>query len=160
MGSGMTDRQQYVESSFRDVITESNKAVEKVAAWLRRKYPDARPGDVAYADVYESGGDVWLTKDGIECRVEVKWISTPFTQLIDWPFHDVIVDSVKCYDAPNDRPLLAYIFCNPSLNGCGVILPETKDHWRTRVAKNHPRHKRDIKYYVCHPRNVHWKYLP
>lgn len=138
------------DPNFVADLTESHKAVEKAAAWLRNKgYPVivrptfVRP-DVSERGEYADDGDIEILQ-----RIEVKRrISMTFSGEGDFPYDTLIVDACHCYDKANPKPY-AYIIFNRDMTAAFIVdVKSTRRHWQ-RTTRADRQKARVREFYEC-----------
>lgn len=126
-----------VEASFpvvehvRSVLTRSGLEVMKP-----EEHP-IRPYGCFNQDGYSDNGDLFVKKNGLWRRVEVKHIlKKNFTSRETWPYGSVmIVDTVSGVERLKDEPL-CYIDVSLDMSTWAIIPWETKIKWWDRKGQN------------------------
>jgi len=136
-----------IDPTFVADLRASERAVERVARWLReRGYPvilrptDIRPSAEQRAG-YTDEGDLAILQ-----TVEIKHRQFSFSTRESYPFPTAIVDNCAYFDKKRPRPCM-YLLVNKEMTGALIVpVRDTLQHWRRERFFANGREK-DI--YVC-----------
>lgn len=140
----------YSEHEFKKRLDDSHEAVLAVRERLLEKgiVSEGEPpsfrknlSEVPHYSRHEK--DLILEQSGI-C-LEVKSRNVRWTCLDDFPFRDIIVDTVSGYDQKRQTPLAYVLVSRPT--GAEIVVPTTMDRlWSSRRKKDKERNLRDLFY--------------
>ena len=100
--------------------------------------------------------DIILDDSG-EC-LEVKSRNIEFTELKDFPWGNIIVDTVSGYEAKLQKPY-AYVMVSKQTNGMFGLLTSTKDKWVSKQLHDKYRGHNDNFYVVDIEHCIPWEEL-
>jgi hypothetical protein len=125
-------------SGFKSRFHGSRQAMFRVAEWLHSfgyyvaippmylHQPGENPMD------YVDSGDLFITRDDKpRQRIEVKGLSTRFTDAMDWPYDSTLVSNKAAVDRA-DGEVSAYILVSSTMDHIIIIRADTKEHWFVR----------------------------
>jgi len=138
---------------FIDALVLSQTPVKVAANWLRELGYYVRMPEMKIAPTrennfkYRDSGDLWLSINGVQMRVEVKHRKNlNFTCCEDYPFETIFIDEQYTIQKPGK--LWAYMILNKDMTYAAVVLSETSRHWVVE-EKEDPRQDRPCKFCVC-----------
>ena len=144
-------------------MTEGHKYGEIVADRLRLNgirctvpelYIVQSPEEIPHMTATEK--DIILDDSG-DC-LEVKSRNIHFTELDDFPWGNIIVDTVSGYEAKLQTPY-AYVMVSKETNGMFGLLSSTKDKWKTKQLHDKWRGHDDNFYLVSTKHCIPWEEL-
>ena len=122
--------------NFKRVLLKSQEAVEFMGNFFTKKGYNVHipeliiaPYNVGAFSEYADQGDMFLEKDGIETKVEIKHINTDFEY--EWPYKDIIVNSFTGYNSKIIKPDV-HILLNRNKTHYLSIRNETFPTWELR----------------------------
>lgn len=140
------------EYNFKEVLLKSQEAVYFMQEYLLCKgyevyVPDLviAPYNVGAFSKYADQGDMFVKKNGIETKLEIKHINTDFTD--QWPYKDIIVNSYPGYESKFIKPDV-HILLNKNKTHYLSIRKETFPHWELRRTFDRVKQKDLLFYFV------------
>lgn len=126
-----------VEGSFKAVEHVRSVLVRSSLEVMKPEEHPIRPYGCFNQDGYSDNGDLFVKKNGLWRRVEVKHIlKKNFTCWRTWPYGGVmIVDTVSGVERLKDEPL-CYIDVSLDMSHLAIIPWETKSEWWDRKGQN------------------------
>ena len=125
-------------TGFASRFHRSRPAVFRVAEWLHEHgfYIAIPPMHLHERGEnpmdYVDSGDLFITRDdGPRQRIEVKGLSTQFTDALDWPYSSTLVSNKAAVDRANGE-VDAYILVSSDMDHIIIIKAETRQHWFVR----------------------------
>lgn len=121
---------------FKKVLLKSQEAVEFMGEYFTSKGYNVHIPELIIApeyygafSKYSDQGDMFIEKDGVETKVEIKHITTDFTY--EWPYKDIIVNSYVGYESKVVKPDV-HILLNKDKTYYLSIRNETFPTWEVR----------------------------
>ena len=100
-------------------------------------------------------GDLYLFKDNISYRIEVKGLSCDFKNNDDWPFRDFIVCAKHSFDHADPKPY-AYFILNKNRTHAAIVRTHTSDSWHV-VERADKRYNNITQcFYICDFEHIEW----
>jgi len=139
--------------AFIKRLENSSAAVFRVAEWIYAQGWSVKIPAIRYAPYgsnpldYVDDGDIYMQRDGDWERIDVKHLTTDFTDITDWPYNKTIVSSQIPVDRANP-PSKAYIIVNKAITHAAIVWRATRKHWYVEelYATNY---KRNENFYIC-----------
>jgi hypothetical protein len=136
--------------NFKEVLLKSQEAVYYMRDYFEHLgyevyVPELviAPYNVGAFSEYADQGDMFVKKDGIETKLEIKNITTPFTT--EWPYKDIIVNSYPGYESKIIKPDV-HILLNKDMTHYLSIRKESRPHWELRRTFDRIK-KKDLLFY-------------
>lgn len=104
---------------------------------------------------YKDDGDLFILKNDISYRIEVKGLSCDFTNEKDWPFKDFIVCAVHSFKNANLKPY-AYFILNKKRTHCAIVKTINQDNWSVVLRKDSRYENVSQEFYTCQLTNIEW----
>jgi hypothetical protein len=103
---------------------------------------------------YFDSGDLFVTKDLIRNRVEVKEVGIKFSGRVDWKFSNFIICGKKSFDRAQPKPWL-YIIVSQDHRAFGFVYTSTYHRWFSKWMPD-KRYGPEYKalFYLCELDNV------
>jgi hypothetical protein len=124
------------EYNFKAALLKSQEAVHLMGDFFQSKGYEVHvpelviaPHNVGAFSKYADQGDMFIKKDGVETKVEIKNITTQFEDT--WPYKDIIVNSYTGYESKVIKPDV-HIILNRNKTHYISIRNETFPHWQLR----------------------------
>ena len=140
------------EYNFKEVLLKSQEAVYFMRDFFLSKgfevyVPDLviAPYNVGAFSKYSDQGDMFITKDGVEFKLEIKHINTDFTN--EWPYKDIIVNSYAGYQSKHIKPDV-HILLNKNKTHYLSIKNETFPLWELRRQFDRVKQKDLLFYFI------------
>ena len=140
------------EYNFKEVLLKSQEAVYLMRDLFISKgfevyVPELviAPYNAGAFSIYADQGDMFVTKDGVETKLEIKHINTDFIN--DFPFKDIIVNSFTGYESKNIKPDV-HIIINKNKTHYLTIRNETFPKWELRKTFDKIKQKELLFYYI------------
>jgi hypothetical protein len=138
--------------NFKKVLLKSQEAVYLMRDFFQSKgyevhVPDLviAPYNVGAFSEYADQGDMFIKKDGVETKVEIKNINTPFETT--WPYKDIIVNSYPGYESKVIKPDV-HILLNRDKTHYLSIRNDTFPYWELRRTFDRVKQQDLLFYYV------------
>ena len=126
---------------FTEHLQESKKAVFLVAHYLHQHGYTIRINGqkcsptASNHEEYADDGDLFIQTKEKWVRIEVKGLTTEFTNSQDWPFKNFMVCAKHSYDKTLPNPPSCYYILNNTRTYAAIVKTNTFDHWFTRTVK-------------------------
>ena len=140
------------EYDFKKVLLKSQEAVEFMGEFFTSKGYNVHipelviaPYNVGAFSKYADQGDMFLEKDGVETKVEIKHINTDFTT--EWPYKNIIVNSYTGYNSKQIKPDV-HILLNKDKTYYLSIRNETFPTWELRRIYDKVKQKELLFYFA------------
>lgn len=140
------------EYDFKKVLLKSQEAVEFMGEFFTSKGYNVHipelviaPYNVGAFSKYADQGDMFLEKDGVETKVEIKHINTDFTT--EWPYKNIIVNSYTGYNSKQVKPDV-HILLNKDKTYYLSIRNETFPTWELRRIYDKVKQKELLFYFA------------
>jgi hypothetical protein len=118
-------------------LDASRPSTFRVAEWLHKKGWSVQIPSIRYAPFeddpmeYVDEGDLFIERNGIQSRIDVKHSGVQFTDRASWPIKYngiMLVSNKAAVDRANGKSL-AYIIVNPPMTHMAIIWQKTREHW-------------------------------
>lgn len=140
------------EYNFKKVLLKSQQAVEFMGDFFTSKGYNVyipklviAPYNVGAFSKYADQGDMFIEKDGVETKVEIKHINTDFTT--EWPYKNIIVNSYTGYNSKHIKPDV-HILLNRNKTHYLSIRNETFPTWELKRVYDKVKKKELLFYFA------------
>lgn len=146
---------------FLEHLENSTESVFIVARYLHKKGLDVKIKAVQKAKKheewkqYKDDGDIFVYKNGIPYRIEVKGLSCNFTSDKDWKFKDFIVCAKHSYDSADPIPF-SYMILNKDKTHIAIVKTTSYPLWDVVVRIDSRYENVKQEFYTCPVKNIEW----
>lgn len=133
------ERIQKDHERFMKHLEASQDAVWRAGRWLSgKKYDVAIPATTVGPEYkgwekHVDKGDLYIAKDNVQQRIEVKKLSVNFTCRDDWPFKDKFIVCAKhSFDNASPKPH-AYIIMSDDMQYVATVKGESCSQWEVET---------------------------
>ena len=140
------------EYNFKEVLLKSQEAVYFMRDFFIKHGFEVHVPELVIAPYnagafskYADQGDMFVRKNGVETKLEIKHINTHFTN--EWPYKDIIVNSYPGYESKIIKPDV-HILLNKNKTHYLSIRKESFPHWELRRTFDRVKQKDLLFYFV------------
>jgi hypothetical protein len=146
---------------FLKHLTDSSESVFIVAKYLYLKGLDIKINGLKKAGKhsdwkkYKDDGDLFIIKNDISYRIEVKGLSCDFTNNTDWCFKDFIVCAKHSFDHAEVKPY-AYFILNKKRTHSAIVKTNQTYNWNVVTRKDNRYQNVSQEFYTCQLDHIEW----
>ena len=149
-------------SKFRTRLAQSKRAVSAVSFMLLSHGYQGKVNEgsikavVPGSKFYDDGGDITLTRAGIDYRIEVKNRSFNFTGIDDYPFPTIFIMALETWLLTSPKPDVLFITSKDLKHCCYIKGSLSWWWWWQSVRDNHYTHHDPYYILVTSKELCHW----